>query len=124
MGLWSFVSAWSGKFYSGVVVESVTPPYYAVQGAPSLYPFSVLGSGFDVIPSDAVAIIAIRNENPLEYLHTLDHWASMAIEAKEDDSISFRFSEAFSFANPLYIGAIVSADRSQIYWVNNTEPLP
>lgn len=124
MGLWSFVRAWSRKFYAGVVVESVTPPYYAGQVNPILYSTSVYGSGFDIIPSDAVAIIANDNDAPLRFRYSKEVWASLGLVSKDDSNMSFEFAEPHVFSAQVYIGAIVSADRTQLYWLNNTKPLP
>lgn len=123
MGLWSFFGSGCRKFYPGVVVESVSPPYYAVLVEPSFYPTSISGSGFNHIPSDAVAIISTVNDEPLRYRYSEENWTFMNIVSKSDNLMSFSFSETHQFPIPLFIGAIVSADRSQLYWVNNSQPL-
>jgi hypothetical protein len=47
----------------------------------------------------------------------------MTIESRTDNEITFAAGEAAEHV-PLYLGAILSADRSTVYWVNNTRPLP
>ena len=79
--------------------------------------FIVTGSGFDSIPYDAVAVIATAG-NPLGERYTNDPWSLMHIVSKSDNSIEFSASASYNFSSPHILGAILSANRSIIYWVN------
>lgn len=47
----------------------------------------------------------------------------MAIESRTDNEIVFSAANAVSH-NASYIGAILSADRTEVFWMNETAPLP
>lgn len=86
--------------------------------------FDVVGGGFDQIPQDAIAILADRNTAPTEYKDsTLSAWsANLTIISPFEMEVTQ--AQAHTHSANFYLGAIVSADRQTIYWVNETQPLP
>lgn len=122
MGLW-FVSAGRlCKFYSSVVVTSITPAYYA-PGDRTLE-FIVIGIGLDNIPDDAVFVGSNVNADPLSYRNTQDPRDYGTIVERNSTSITFIAQQSDVASTAWYLGAILSADRSEVFWVNNTRPLP
>lgn len=84
-----------------------------------------MGENFDVIPDDALGIIAYRNDIPLQLLNTQSPSQLFRIISKEDGLMVLRQSyDSGPHERNSYIGGIVSEDRSKVYWVNNTNPLP
>lgn len=79
------------------------------------------GLNFDLIPSDAVGIVAIENDYPLYYQHAVAQY-SFSIVRKTDTEIEL--SNSTTMNNNSYLGAIVSSDRETVFWVNETRPLP
>lgn len=61
----------------------------------------------------------------VDYPYTPDgeRKAVMRIEERSATAITFAAEEA-SDHSALSIGAIVSADRQTVYWINDTKPLP
>lgn len=84
----------------------------------------ITGKWFDTIPNDAIGIAATNNNNPLLYLGSMNATFLMRISEKNDNLIKMTQDEAHSHGGSVYLGAIVSADRQTIYWVNTTQPLP
>lgn len=109
-------------FYPGVVVTEISPDYYARQETPSEYRLS--GSGFPLIPDDAVGIVAENNETPLMYRSTSAEYLLYDIQSKTGTDIVLRHRTDDVFHQNTYLGAIVSADRDTVFWVNESKPLP
>lgn len=86
--------------------------------------FELIGSGFDDIPNDAIGVSAIDNDNPLEFLQNTNPSGLVSIAEKTQNRMTFTQSTEYVHTYGAYLGAIVSADRNTIYWVNNTKPLP
>ena len=122
MELRSFFRAWSRKFYSGVVVESITPAYYAAGERPD--EFIVRGHNFDLIPNSSVATLSLANETPEMYRYSETDSNVADILEKSETEIVFKVRSVVSHSTPRYLGVIVSDDRGTIYWVNNSNPLP
>lgn len=106
------------------MVTSVSPNYYALQEGVSYYPYSLEGSGFDAIPSDAVGLVASDNFAPLANRYNFGSTASYQIVTKTENEMQLRYDQEHIVSVPVYLGAIVSADRETVYWVNNSRPLP
>lgn len=100
----------------------ISPNYYAPGEAVERY--VLMGHNLELIPSDAIGLYARLNNAPLEYINTTDPEAIMDIEVRTDTTISVRPRLVSSHTINNYLGAIVSADRQTVYWVNDTEPLP
>lgn len=84
----------------------------------------MVGHGFMNLPGNAVAIIASSNDNPLEYKDLLDNNYIFTISERSDERIVFVHTTTSATSRDYYIGAIVSRDRSVVYWVNESRPLP
>lgn len=109
-------------FYSSVVVETISPAYYAsVSGG--LAPINYTGKNFDLIPDDAIILLSTRNEEPLMNINNSTAYNYENIVEKTDSIMKSQFNSPHS-RTKCYPGAIVSEDRKTIYWVNNTKPLP
>lgn len=76
-----------------------------------------------LIPEGAIVIYSSHNDEPLMWRYRQDAAYSAPIEVVNDNMIQFEGIEV-QFAVPVYVGAILSANRQTIYWVNNTQPLP
>lgn len=63
------------------------------------------------------------NDDPLEYRDTTVPRALMYIVEQSDTRIVLRSPEA-AVHNLSSLGALLSADRSIVYWTNTTNPLP
>ena len=85
---------------------------------------SLRGVGFNNIPTDAVGIVAIDNSLPLQYRTTESPRLLLTIAEKSDTRVLMTQDEEQSHSLSSYLGAIVSADRRTVYWVNDTSPLP
>lgn len=79
------------------------------------------GLNFDLIPNDAVGIVALDNNNPLYYQHAVAQY-TFPIVRKTDTEIEL--SNSTTMNHDSYLGAIVSSDRETVFWVNETRPLP
>ena len=85
---------------------------------------TLVGRGFQDVPDNAIGIASSNNNSPLEYINTESAGLMMQITEKSETRMSLTQGRERSHAVPLYLGAIVSADRQTVYWVNNTQPLP
>lgn len=82
------------------------------------------GGGFKYIPADAVGLIAYTNNNPMEYLTDTDPIHLYDIEVLNSNEIRATHRVPNKPGRRSFLGAIVSADREVVYWVNDTNPLP
>jgi hypothetical protein len=109
-------------FYAGVVVNSVSPTYYA----PGI-PFGDIvlrGLNFDLIPDTAVGVMSNKNEDPLYLRDTTDVSYLYNISQRSENEITMTTRAPYAHQLPFYLGAILSADRSTVYWMNESRPLP
>lgn len=104
------------------MVDEISPLYYAKNKENT--EFSITGQGFEGIPEDAIGIFAYKNDDPLEMRYTTQDDLIYDMEVESDNAARFVCRQTSSYHSPNYLGAIVSADRSAIYWVNRTKPLP
>ena len=104
-------------FYDGVVVDEVTPTYYAA--AQPILEYEVRGHNFDLIPDDAFGVIAYRNTIPTEFVD--NNFYHVPMVSKTNEVMVFRRTGAASFQQS-YLGC-VSKDGVD-YYVNHTHPLP
>lgn len=86
--------------------------------------YELHGSGFDSIPANAVGIVALNNDEPLEYINTTNEGGLVRIGEKTQNRITLTQQQQYYHSIATYLGAIVSADRQTIYWMNSTKPLP
>lgn len=104
------------------MVDEISPSYYAA--GEQVGNFMLRGSLFDKLPADAIGVIAISNDLPLRYIDTENPTQMFRIVSKTDTAIEVEQVSSSTHTLGVYLGAIVSADRQTIYWVNNTQPLP
>lgn len=100
----------------------VDPAYYAAQELTDVC--DVYGSGFDEIPANALGILAAANDDPLHYRNTSTNIYLFDLVQKSNTHMRFRLREAHTFPSGRFLGGIVSSDRSEVYWVNDTAPIP
>lgn len=72
---------------------------------------------------DAVGIYSDANDDPLKYRYQTLDLRTGTIKEKTDTTLKISSNEIHGIIQ-IYLGAIVSADRSEVYWVNDTRPLP
>lgn len=82
------------------------------------------GKGLLLIPGGATGIVSFNNDEPLERLNDTSGYYSVPIMERFATRLLLRPWSPHGFQYPYYLGAIVSADRQTIYWVNNSRPLP
>lgn len=82
------------------------------------------GVNFDQIPSDAVGVMSEFNNDPLNRKDTTSPIYVLNIVEKTGNRMILRAGGSADHSTPFYLGAILSADRETIYWVNETKPLP
>lgn len=104
------------------MVDEISPSYYAA--GEQVGNFVLKGSNFDKLPADAVGVIANDNDRPLYFVGTATDTQTFEIVSKTATTLEVAQVTTSSHSLPIYLGAIVSADRETIYWVNNTKPLP
>lgn len=104
------------------MVEEISPAYYAEVTA-DYAPFEIFGAGFDELPADAVGLLSVDNDKPLMYREISGSRYLQTIIEKSDTRMLMQGFVAHTFSN-IYLGAILSADKSVVYWVNTSRPLP
>lgn len=104
------------------MVETVSPDYYASNEL--VGDFELSGTGFDLLPDDAIGILADDNDNPLGYRYTTSAFNLFDVNVVNDNFTRLVVRGSSSHQLPTYLGAILSSDRSRIYWINDTKPLP
>ena len=84
----------------------------------------LVGYGFLLLPNNAVGIISFSNDNPLQFRYTLSAYHTYSILVESDSRAILTFNDSSAVGSNSYLGGIVSHDGSELYWVNNTKPLP
>lgn len=104
------------------MVDEISPTHYASGATVGEYVLS--GVNFHYIPEDAVGIIAFDNDAPLANIDAQPAFWLFDIGEKTDTRMTMHQRETSTHGDANYLGAIVSADRQTVYWVNETRPLP
>lgn len=105
------------------MVFNIAPAYYAsITDVRARFVLS--GSGFEDLPSDAVGLVSTSNNDPLREINSTLTSVILPLDVLSNTSLIAEHAEIHSIRVPFYVGAIVSADRQTIYWVNDTKPLP
>lgn len=73
---------------------------------------------------DAVGIFAYDNDSPLVYQDTTNPALLYEIVSRTNNEMRLRCLAPNDAHGNNYLGAILSADRSVVYWENNTRPVP
>lgn len=102
-------------------MTEVIPPYYA--SGRFVHRYTLVGNGFLYLPSDCVAVPSDLNANPLVTRYSVDPSVVMHIVERTNNSIVFE-ADAESVHTACYIGAVLSNDREEVYWLNESRPLP
>lgn len=102
------------------MVTEISPTYYAA-GFESRRTFELIGTRFERVPDDAVAVMASSNDMQLE--HIGEQRYHLVLEEKSRDRMVFASTSGASMV-AVYIGAILSSDLQEVYWLNETNPLP
>lgn len=103
-------------------MTEVTPNYYA-SGRYAIG-FDVVGYGFSSMEGDVVAVTARNNNEPLEYInHGVDNALVIEVQILSDNHLVVN-GVVHDYNTPRFLGALVSMDRSLVYWENNTSPVP
>lgn len=104
-------------------MNEITPTYYATNILVN-ETYTLVGEHFLMIPLDAVGILASNNTNPLQNRNTQQIGALLHVVSRESDVLVLEQEGEHIHNSPTYLGAILSADRSIVYWVNDTKPIP
>ena len=76
------------------------------------------------IPAGAVGIFAKNNENPLEYRSTIVTNNLFDVTVIDDTLANVVPRNVTTHQVPNYLGAILSQDRTEVIWLNDSKPLP
>lgn len=108
-------------FSASVVVNEILPTYYA--SGSNIGNFVIKGMYLDMVPSDALGVFSDENWAPLKYKDTTnrDFLFDIFVEGSSDLVAVPKTQHTVEYSG--YLGAIVSSDRSVVYWVNNTHPV-
>ena len=110
-------------FYLSVVVEQITPNYYAAGVNPLEY--FLTGRNFTLLQGLQVkGILSNNNDDPLHYRAHESMIFQYVVEIIDDTQMRLTHGLTRVFDTPTYLGAILSQNGEQVYWVNNTAPLP
>ena len=109
-------------FYGSVVVEEVTPSYYA--SGDYLARFELTGNGFLGLGQDFSGYISYNNNNPLENKgSTVSYIKVNRIEEMTNDRMVISCLASHTYGRPLYLGCLVDG-QGNVIWQNDTQPLP
>lgn len=86
--------------------------------------FELNGTGFALIPNDALGVLSTDNEQPLMNINATRGNLLFEIVERDRHTMVVRQVEESTHASSCYLGAIVSKDRQTVYWVNETKPMP
>ena len=87
--------------------------------------YELEGTGFGRIPMDAVGLSSTNNGNPRQYLNQIGQTdLTFYIESKTNTRMVLRVMEEKSHSLARYLGCIASPDGQEVYWENNSQPLP
>lgn len=86
--------------------------------------YEVVGKNFNLLDDTVIGLYASENDNPLGYLNATREDLIFRVDEKSNNRMILKSRSPLSHRVASYLGCIVSADRSQIIWENNTQPLP
>lgn len=86
--------------------------------------FELRGKYFDLLPDDAVITLSSNNDLPQEYRYSTGTVNVAEIIEKSSTRLLVKTTYDSPYGSAKYVGAIVSNDRSVLYWENTTRPLP
>ena len=100
------------------MVETISPAYYATGEQDRGY--VVKGSGFMSIPMDAVGIMSDNKVEPLKLIDSTNPRFLYSVNVRTDTRLELMPMQSATHNAPVYLGGIVSNDRSVVYYVNET----
>lgn len=104
------------------MVEDISPVYYAEGERVTTY--RLKGRNFSLVPADSVGLYATNNDRPLENIDTQLAARLFRVVVEDDENMVVTNNQPGTHSAPSYLGGIVSADRQNVLWVNDTKPLP
>lgn len=84
----------------------------------------ITGRGLDTLPDDTIGVPMEDNNAPLAYRDTTSRYYLMRIVEKSPNRLVMQADAEVQHDAALSIGGILSADRTAVYWVNDTNPIP
>ena len=87
-------------------------------------PFRVTGIRFDRLPAGVIGIRSTANDDPLMQRDLTDDNHTYDIEVVDENTMNVVLRGDTAPAGASYFSAILSEDRSIVYWTNDTNPLP
>ena len=105
-----------------MVVDSIEPAYYAAGNFQPI--FTLKGYNLDLIPTGALAYVAISNDNPTQLINLTSNTYRREIVGHDNKMIQIEFVGSHDYSQPIYLGCIMSADLQSVLWKNETRPLP
>lgn len=103
------------------MVSEILPTYYAA--GEYTYEFEIIGRGFDSLPNDMVGVPMTSNENPLQFRNAASRESMMTIAERSNTRLVMKAAAPYNHV-AASIGALLSNDRTIVYWVNDTNPIP
>lgn len=85
--------------------------------------FEMTGRYFSFLPEGAVVVASSDNDNPLQERYSTSPYYALPITVIDDNHLVAE-GVIVRYSSPRYAGAILSADREGIFYVNDTRPLP
>lgn len=82
------------------------------------------GHGFSAIPANAVGVLASTDDDPLAFRESQEVRQTFDIIVESDSELRCVPRTKYTHAVAIYLGAILSDDRTEVVWVNETRPLP
>lgn len=76
------------------------------------------------VPMNAVGVMSHLNNDPLVSRYVTNVLYLYHVVSVSENEIIMEPNVVAARALDFYLGGILSADRQNLYWVNNTSPLP
>lgn len=100
----------------------MTPLYYA-EGE-DITRFELEGENLDLIPANSVGYISRNNDDPSQLIETTDGFYVGDITELSYERLVVEMRKVTSHGSGFYLGVIANETTKEIYWENNTRPLP
>lgn len=104
------------------MVREFSPTNYAP--GTFAFEFELLGNGFNLLPDDVVGVPMSDNGNPSYYRYDNSAVNVMNVIERSNNRIVMRAAESSPHGRITSIGMLLSNDRSTVYWINDTRPIP
>ena len=76
------------------------------------------------LPEDAMVLMSTDNDNPQKNVEGSHPSMEVPLVSVEGNVAVFEQSSAHAHNKPYYLGCIVTGDKSQVLWTNDSRPLP